>query len=180
MDSYCVARGIYWWEDGGDGQRDHLRVGSSTPLDREAGWFKQLEHTPAWVHSVLFRISSYFLTFVSVPMPDKLGFRTIPIARQEYRKLWSFFWDSHWSIVDVTNVPHFGVQFKLVPQVPQMGYMWGTKSRPSTFSFFLLGFKSYFRGLRSKKSCYFASIIQLFHLLNWEYKFQIFEHFHFF
>ena len=131
LDTYCVAKGIYWWEDGGDGQRDHLWVGSSTPLDT---WSVPLEFIPYYSDS--FRISSYFLTFVSVSMPDKLGFRTIPIARQEYRKLWSFFWDSHWSIVDVTNVPHFGVQFKLVPQVPQMGYMWGTKSRPSTLSFF--------------------------------------------
>ena len=52
--------------------------------------------------------------------------------------------------------PIFGVQFKIVPQVPQMGYMWGTKSSPSTFKFFqtncfFLAFKLYLGGLGGKK-----------------------------
>ena len=52
LDSYCVARVIYRWEDDGDGQRDHLWVGSSTPLDRNAGRFKQCHKRVALLKGV--------------------------------------------------------------------------------------------------------------------------------
>ena len=80
LDSYCVAKGIYWWEDGGDGQRDHLWVGSSTPLDT---WSVPLEFIPYYSDS--FRISSYSLTFVLFPCTTRWGLELF--LGREARKL---------------------------------------------------------------------------------------------